>query len=371
MVALRSDASPLPGWPVHYEPPLTTGGVNTADLDGDAQPEVAFSHGKNLYILEHDGSLRPGWPFTADSNLRDSAALGDLDGDGRLEVAAVEEAGLVHGLDAGGKPRPGWPQPVPAGSALAAPSLVDLDGGGRDVVVPTDGAGVFAFHADGSAVPGWPSTGALRVPRAGAAADLDGDGSPEIVQLTYDGEIVVLDAHGTTRARTRRLFDFAISSPAVGDLNGDGKPEIVAGGDFTTFDGALYAFSADGKVLPGWPVRTGGWVRTSPAIVDLDGDGAAEVIAGSIDGWLHALRADGRELPGWPYFLGGISSDNLALGDLDGDGTLEMASTVYRPITFGFAPIVTVLEFGSVSPGALPWPSGRGGPGNPGAAAPP
>ncbi len=320
LLALRADGSPMAGWPVHFGTRSSNGGINTADLDGDSRPEVVFSHGRSLYVLENDGSLRPGWPVAFDTDLRESAALGDLNGDGALEVVVVEQSGTVHVLDAGGHPRPGWPRPLAAGQTLAAPLLVDLDGGGLDVVVAVyGGSGLFAFHADGSPVAGWPAAGASYIGRASAAADLDGDGSPEIVALSYFGEVLVVDAHGGVRVHTPPLFDFVISSPAVGDLDGDGRPEIVVGGDFYSQDGALYALRADGTVLPGWPVHTGGWARTSPALVDLDGDGAVEVVAGSLDGFLHALRADGREVPGWPYFLGHIASDNLALGDLDGD----------------------------------------------------
>lgn len=370
VMGLRADGSPAPGWSVQLGQEGSYGGLNAADLDGDGRPEVVLSLTRSLYVLEHDGSLRPGWPVVFDEELREGAALGDLDGDGALEVVVVELNGFVHVLDATGEERPGWPRQL-SGRGLAAPLLVDLDGGGLDVVVAAySPSGLTAFHADGSPVTGWPAPGASHLVRASATADLDGDGSPEIVGLTYSGEVLVVDAHGKVRVRTPRLFDFAISSPAVGDLDGDGTPEIVVGGDFNNFTGAFYALSADGEVLPGWPVATGSWVRTSPAVADLDGDGAAEVIAGSIDGWMHALRADGAPVSGWPYFLNNFASDNLALGDLDGNGTLEIVSTLSRSFTTGWMPIVSIVEFGEVSPGAMPWPSGRGGPTNPGAARP-
>lgn len=369
VLALRADGSPLPGWPVYLRRNNANGGLNAADLDGDSRPEVVFAQDRSLQVLGRDGALLPGWPVTFGSELRESPALGDLDGDGALEVVVVEEAGNIHVLDAGGRPRPGWPLSLGGGESYSAPLLVDLDGGGLDVVISAyTSPGVFAFHADGSPVPGWPAAGTFSISRASATADLDGDGSPEIIALSHAGEVQVVDALGRLRFRTARLFDFAISSPAVGDLDGDGRPEIVVGGDFySPQEGALFALSADGEVLPGWPLRTGSWVRTSPALADLDGDGAQEVIAGSSDGWLYALRADGTPVPGWPYFLQDAASDNLSLGDLDGDGALDITMTLNRFFTTGLMPAVTVIEFGGVSPGAMPWPSGRGGPGNPGA----
>ena len=52
------------------------------------------------------------------------------------------------------------------------------------------------------------------------------------------------------------------------------------------------------------PQPTGGFVSASPLLVDLDGDGALEVIAGSWDRRVYAWRADGRLLPDFPLDLG-------------------------------------------------------------------
>lgn len=78
----------------------------------------------------------------------------------------------------------------------------------------------------------------------------------------------------------------------------------------------------------------------------------------------------GASRPGNARLRADAASDNLALGDLDGDGVLDISATLSRFFTTGLQPIVGVVELGDVAPGALPWPSGRGGPRNPGSAAP-
>lgn len=75
------------------------------------------------------------------------------------------------------------------------------------------------------------------------------------------------------------------SSPAIADLDSDGFPEVVVGSD----DNQIYSFNGeDGSLL--WSYPTGDNVRSSPVIADLDADGSSEVIVGSDDGTLYALN---------------------------------------------------------------------------------
>ena len=70
---------------------------------------------------------------------------------------------------------------------------------------------------------------------------------------------------------------FAWSSPAIGDVNGDGSNDVVVGGQ----NGKVYAWDANGTLLPGWPGTAIAAVASSPAIGDLDGDGRNEVAVGA------------------------------------------------------------------------------------------
>src|SRR5689334_9294979 len=56
----------------------------------------------------------------------------------------------------------------------------------------------------------------------------------------------------------------------------------------------------DPDLKPQFPLFIGGDGASSPALADLDGDGAAEVIFGTSDGLVYAKRGDGSDLPGWP-----------------------------------------------------------------------
>ncbi|HWN42733.1 MAG TPA: S8 family serine peptidase, partial [Thermoanaerobaculia bacterium] len=117
-----------------------------------------------------------------------------------------------------------------------------------------------------------------------------------------------------------KVADGLVTAPALGDLDGDGRPEVVA---MTTL-GDVFARGADGKLLPGWPVRLrGGHEQSSPLVADLDGDGDAEVVL-ALNREIQVLDRTGLPLPGWPQSIARLVLCSPAAGDVDGDGDLEV-----------------------------------------------
>ncbi|RMG15860.1 MAG: hypothetical protein D6729_11945 [Deltaproteobacteria bacterium] len=102
----------------------------------------------------------------------------------------------------------------------------------------------------------------------------------------------------------------------------------------------------DESLWPGFPLYLGASGEASPRLVDLDGDGADEIVLALADGSLHVLEADGSEAPGFPVQVSPIVSVEAhgngsglsafaapprqaivaspAVGDLDGDGAQEI-----------------------------------------------
>lgn len=106
------------------------------------------------------------------------------------------------------------------------------------------------------------------------------------------------------------------SSPAIADLDRDGAPEVVWGSyDVVALDGATGALK--------WRASNGSRVWPGVAVADLTGDGTLEVIVGRGSDQLTVYDAEGGVLWARNPFGGG-EVRTLAVEDLDTDGILEI-----------------------------------------------
>jgi hypothetical protein len=300
------------------------------DIDGDGDIEVVVGSDDNkVYAWHHDGSNVHGWPKTTGDDVCSSPALGDIDGDGDIEVVIGSEDDKVYAWHHDGSTVTGWPETTDGIYWYSSTALGDIDGNGDTEVVIGSSTGydgkVYAWHHDGSTVTGWPKKVGGSVYSSPALGDIDGDGGIEVVigsSTGYDGEVYAWHHDGSTVTGWPTTTGIAVSSsPALGDIDGDGDIEVVVG----SWDAKVYAWHHDGSNVTGWPKKVGGSVYSSPALGDIDGDGDVEVVVGSFNREVHAWHHDGSNVTGWPKktdMVGVCSSP--ALGDIDGDGDIEV-----------------------------------------------
>jgi len=121
------------------------------------------------------------------------------------------------------------------------------------------------------------------------------------------------------------------SSPAVADLDSDGAPEVIASAySIVALDGATGAL--EWRVASGYDRASPGASsvgRTWPGIViaDVDGNGDLEIVTAHGGGWVSVYNHLGYFEPGWPQRPTSSELRGLSTADLENDGSLEIIVT--------------------------------------------
>ena len=118
------------------------------------------------------------------------------------------------------------------------------------------------------------------------------------------------------------LDNLVRTSPTIIDIDGDGKKELVAGSD----DKKLYVLDSEGNIK--WTFKADRNIRSTPAFGDVDGDGSIDLVFGSMDNFLYILNNDGSLKTS--YEADGMIVSAPSLSDLDYDGDLEIIFPVFE-----------------------------------------
>ncbi|MEO8801310.1 MAG: FG-GAP-like repeat-containing protein [Polyangiaceae bacterium] len=366
------------------------------DVSGEARRTVAVVNGKNGL----DDDLLPGFPVALGSSGDSSPKLVDIDGDGQKDIVLGTAAGDLHVFSM----KSGLPTELPGFPFHTLP-IDGLNPAVTDPAVPKYlGSPAYVAGKNGGVDP---AVAREALEATAAIADLDGDGKPEIVEVSYSGTVYVVNAQGQSLAGWPKRLSLvpscpqdpsktkpaacmdvfhgfargAFGSPVLADFDKDGKPEIVV----AAFDGHIYVFHADGSLLSGFPVllhsdKTKKYNRiwSTPAVADFNGDGIPDIASGSNEeigggggtGPVFVVDGRGMNAPGGPYLKNwpitevslhlfpvvaeGIDS-SPAVSDMDGDGQpdLLVQGNGAPPTVFKADPGVPPSEF-SDAPNRLP-----------------
>jgi Subtilase family/FG-GAP-like repeat len=339
-----------------------------SDLDGDGKLDIVFGAAdQRVYAVKGDGTNVPGWPVTARdgangdvAKILSSPAIGDLDGDHRPDIvegtaevygSAPQTTGRVYAWNAKGKLLPGWPVkpsglaadaiPIVGEGVPVSPVLADVDGDRRDEVAIAAFTGEpELYRGDGTRMTKTlGQQGHFQTVLTGEGAKTD---APSFIALGAN------QAFGRTSSRgPLKLFGGGVDSRLI--------PAQYSPALHVPFDHLLGGWdAASGDWLPSFPIPMEGWtIVTAPTLADVDGDGNAEVVAGSSGNMLHAFKENGAEPGGWPKQAYGWLLAAPTFGDVDGDGRLEVVAVTRDGWLWVWHTPARA------SAGALVWPSFR------------
>lgn len=330
--------------------------VTTGDFNGDGFVDLATpnyggnasSFAASVQLGKGDGAFTPSVTYAVGKSP-ESIYSADFNNDGRLDLAVVNEGDHAIGILLGNGDGTFQPQ-IESGAVGAEYAYVaDLNRDGNldivvgsvkdnaDTAVVLLGGGGGTFHSQ-TAYPVGSGAGPIQV----IGGDLNGDGIPDLVVATTEGENVLLGkGDGTFLPATVYAIGSSLSNLiALGDVDGDGKLDLVwsslasadpsygyvgtvgvalGKGDGTFENAKTYPIS-------GYPLK--------PVLVDLNQDGKLDIVLSvqivaqetgqGNNAQLLAGNGDGTFQPAVAY-LQNAAPWTFISADFNGDGRPDLA----------------------------------------------
>jgi hypothetical protein len=294
------------------------------------------------------GSTNPnqltGWPQGVGAETAASPLVGDIDGDGDLEIVQCSDKVYawhhdgVEVVDGDGDAQT-WGIISSQGTGFTShPALGRIDTEpGLDIVAATRvSKEVWVFNAAGQVLPGWPRTLENTIRAGLVVGDLNDDGLNEIIAVDESGVVYAFNRNGTEfidgdanpatqgvlfRMLTPMTFNY--STPAMADVDADGKDEVIVG----SVTQRVYVINDDATLSPGWPYVLGNPIAGSPAVGDVDNNGDLEIVVFEAIGNLRVLNHNAT-LQMVQFFSNGspplFFNPSPVLANVTGDAKLEI-----------------------------------------------
>ena len=288
-------------------------GIAVADLTGDGKLDIVVTeYGDNLVSVFKNNCT----PDNIATNLFGSRldfptgsqpqrmAAADLDGDGKPDLIVANTGdgtlSILQNLSEGGTIDFAPKVDIATGAGCTTVAVGDLNGDGKPDLAAVNTDGTLSVLQNVIAAPGEITTNAfapqisLPIPSGGvgvAIVDIDGDGKPDLAVTTYLPQLFsVIQNLSSGDDLTTNSFGQRIDYPmdgrghtiSVGDLYGDGKPDLVVDTELNSTISIFRNESTPGILtnssLSGPIELATGWNAWGSAVGDLNGDGRPDIV---------------------------------------------------------------------------------------------
>jgi hypothetical protein len=359
--------------------------IAIGDLDGDGKPDIVSSNrpANNSVVSIYPNNSTSAGDFTFKTHIDYAALSGasnislvDIDGDGKLDIlvsyanSSNQTNNFSVFLNKSTTGNISFAPKTDIGFAVTSMAIGDLNGDGKidlagiSMGVNGNQGSNLAFVIINTSTPGIISFSepisfeAADYASAVNIVDVDGDSKPDLVIANSVSNMVSVYRNTSANGGIafERDLDFKAGGAALlksGDLDGDGKPDLVTSATFgstNTSVSVLINNSSAGKISfqSAQDFVAGDDIRAIE-LGDVNGDGKIDIITVNANSNTASVlqnksSAGTVTFTGKTNFTAGKYPQYLAIGDLDGDGKPEITGTYDLPTTYTPVQGIIILE---------------------------
>ena len=317
--AINLDGTDVEGFPLVIGE-KTKEGPALADFNNNGKDDIVIgTDDDNVYLIYDDGTIAPGFPYTANDKIQAPPTIIDLDGDKNIFIGSNDnnlyaingDGSLKFKINTGDKVQ----------SSVAFVNYND----NQYIFFGSNNDMIFAVDFNGNALEGWPIAINGTIGGSVVFSDLNNDNSPNIVATTDMGEIIALNMDGTYLEYFPISNNFpSVGSPMVIDLDGDNDLEIMGGSGSNLFVIDVKSF---GDVNEYWNLYRGNIERNGCRFFSLNSD-SCDVEIGDLNGDININILDIVILANCILDQNCLVLSNGCAGDLNNDQAYNILDIV-------------------------------------------